>query len=35
LNEEFSYKIQYEPKDRIRLNTREFGREFVKRYKGY
>ncbi|MED3575857.1 hypothetical protein [Cytobacillus praedii] len=34
LNEEFSYGIQYEPKDRIKLNTREFGREFVKRYKG-
>ncbi|MBO1513519.1 hypothetical protein [Metabacillus bambusae] len=35
LNEEFSYGIEYEPKDRIKLNTREFGREFIKRYKGY
>jgi hypothetical protein len=34
LNEEFSYGIQYEPQDRIKLNTREFGREFIKRYKG-
>lgn len=34
LNEEFSYGIQYEPKDRIKLNTREFGREFIRRYKG-
>ncbi|MGQ4666662.1 hypothetical protein ACUIJN_12665 [Metabacillus halosaccharovorans] len=34
LNEEFSYGIQYEPTDRIKLNTREFGREFIKRYKG-
>jgi hypothetical protein len=34
LNEEFSYGIEYEPTDRIKLNTREFGREFIKRYKG-
>ncbi|MFK5707522.1 hypothetical protein [Lysinibacillus boronitolerans] len=34
LNEEFSYGIQYEPKDRIKLNTREFGKEFIRRYKG-
>ncbi|MBB2481343.1 hypothetical protein H5P36_14220 [Bacillus sp. APMAM] len=34
LNEEFSYGIQYEPTDRIKLNTREFGREFIKRYRG-
>jgi hypothetical protein len=33
LNEEFSFKIEYEPKDRIKLNTREFGREFIKQYK--
>jgi len=35
LNEEFSFEIEYEPKERTRLNTREFGREFIKRYKGY
>lgn len=34
LNEEFSFRIEYEPIDRIKLNTREFGREFIKRYKG-
>lgn len=34
LNEEFSFGIEYEPTDRIKLNTREFGRDFVKRYKG-
>ncbi|MBB6446731.1 hypothetical protein [Bacillus benzoevorans] len=34
LNEEFSFGIEYEPKDRTRLNTREFGREFIRRYKG-
>lgn len=34
LNEEFSFGIDYEPIDRIELNTREFGREFIKRYKG-
>ncbi|MEI0739012.1 hypothetical protein VQ056_24265 [Paenibacillus sp. JTLBN-2024] len=34
LNEEFSYGIQYEPQNRIKLNTREFGREFIRRYKG-
>lgn len=33
LNDEFSYKIEYEPKDRIKLNTREFGKEFMKRHK--
>ncbi|OLN21214.1 hypothetical protein BTO30_16170 [Domibacillus antri] len=34
LNEEFSFKIEYEPKDRIKLSTREFGKEFIRRYKG-
>lgn len=34
LNEEFSFQIEYEPTDRIKLNTREFGRELIKRYKG-
>lgn len=33
MNEEFSFGIEFEPKDRIKLNTREFGREFIKRYK--
>lgn len=35
LNKEFSFGIDYEPTDRIKLNTREFGKEFIKRYKGY
>ncbi|MTT31485.1 hypothetical protein GMB86_05555 [Terrilactibacillus sp. BCM23-1] len=34
LNEEFSFGVEYEPKDRIKLNTREFGREFIKKFKG-
>jgi hypothetical protein len=34
LNDEFSLRIQYEPKDRIKLNTREFGNEFIKQFKG-
>ncbi|PLR70318.1 hypothetical protein [Bacillus sp. UMB0728] len=34
LNEEFSFGVEYEPNDRIKLNTREFGREFIKRFKG-
>lgn len=34
LNEEFSFRIEYEPKERTRLNTREFGREFIRRHKG-
>ena len=34
LNEEFSFEIEYEPSDRTKLNTREFGREFIRRYKG-
>ncbi|KGR89846.1 MULTISPECIES: hypothetical protein [Bacillales] len=34
LNEEFSFGIEHEPKERTRLNTREFGREFIRRYKG-
>lgn len=33
LNKEFSFGIDYEPTDRIKLNTREFGREFIKRLK--
>ncbi|MDM5250093.1 hypothetical protein [Lysinibacillus sp. G4S2] len=32
-NDEFSYKIDYEPIGRTKLNTREFGKEFLKRYK--
>lgn len=35
LNEEFSFGIEFEPTNRTKLNTREFGREFIKRYKGY
>ncbi|MEI4770484.1 hypothetical protein WAX74_12640 [Psychrobacillus sp. FJAT-51614] len=34
LNDEFLFKIEYEPKDRTKLNTREFGKEFIKRFKG-
>ncbi|MEB2279007.1 hypothetical protein LAV73_03195 [Lysinibacillus xylanilyticus] len=33
LNTEFSFKIDYEPVGRTKLNTREFGKEFIKRYK--
>ncbi|MCS1391972.1 MULTISPECIES: hypothetical protein [Lysinibacillus] len=33
LNAEFSFKIDYEPVGRTKLNTREFGKEFIKRYK--
>lgn len=29
LNEEFSFENEYEPKERTRLNTREFSREFI------
>ena len=32
LNDEFSYKIDFNPVYRIRLNTREFGNEFIKRF---
>ena len=35
LNDEFSYKsykIDFKPVHRIRLNTREFGNEFIKRF---
>lgn len=32
-NEEFSFGIKYEPEERTRLNTREFGREFIRCYK--
>lgn len=35
LNEEVSFGIDYEPTERIKLNTREFGKEFIKKYKGY
>lgn len=35
LNEEFSFRIEYEPSNRTKLNTREFGREFIRCYKGY
>lgn len=34
LNEAFSFGIEYEPKERTRLNTREFGRDFIRHYKG-
>ena len=33
LNEEFSFGIEYVPSDRTKLNTREFGREFIRCYK--
>lgn len=32
LNEEFSYKIEFNPSHRIQLNTREFGNEFIKKF---
>ncbi|WP_078543529.1 hypothetical protein [Litchfieldia alkalitelluris] len=34
LNQEFSLHIDYEPNHRIKLNTREFGNEFMTRFKG-
>jgi hypothetical protein len=33
LNEEFSLRIQYEPSHRTKLNTREFAKAFIDRYK--
>jgi hypothetical protein len=33
LNEEFSLRIQYEPSHRTKLNTREFAKVFIDRYK--
>jgi hypothetical protein len=33
LNDEFSFKIDYEPKNRTKLNTREFGKIFIIRFK--
>lgn len=33
LNNEFLFNIEYEPTDRIRLNTREFGKKFINRFK--
>jgi hypothetical protein len=33
LNNELSLNIDFEPKNRIKLNTREFGNEFIKRFK--
>ncbi|WP_400244991.1 hypothetical protein AB3U99_01285 [Niallia sp. JL1B1071] len=35
LNKEFSFKIDFEPTDRIKLNTREFGKESIKHYQSF